>query len=276
MNLIYQYWDGPVRESCRAGVENMKAYAKSIGARYVFEDNPQYVRKHLRKDFGSYSPHYGAFKPVFEEELFGDFDKLLFVDTDVFAVDDLKDNIFEEFEADFGICTEPFQPKQRQITLGRITTKQDELWASAVEKKFGFKVPRTDEGLVKVYNTGVVLYSKAGRAHAREKWVPFEKYVKFMRSTRGLNSFYQCDQPYAHAMAFATGMNVQEMDNGWNSYIHMAVDRNNPKRRVVDHRTSDTKFVHIQAAGSDNMSAEQHWTIANKPKEEWVKWYEKG
>ena len=71
-NLIYQYWDGAVRNSVHAGVNAMKAYASRIGADYIFEDNPKYI--HDRR-FGNYSPHYGAFKPVFESPYNGRVEK---------------------------------------------------------------------------------------------------------------------------------------------------------------------------------------------------------
>ena len=48
--VIYQFWDGKVRDSVHAGVANMKKYAKYVGADYVFEDNPRWI-KSLGMDF---------------------------------------------------------------------------------------------------------------------------------------------------------------------------------------------------------------------------------
>lgn len=263
-NLIYQYWDGAVRNSVHAGVNAMKAYASRIGADYIFEDNPKYI--HDRR-FGNYSPHYGAFKPVFESP-YNEYDNVLFADTDVFPVNGLKENIFEGFDADIGICTEPFQPQQRTITLGRITSQTDEKWAQIVKAQYGIEVPRTEDRLVQVYNTGVVMYSNKGMQHAREKWVAFDDYVKLINKS-GLNSFYTCDQPYLHAMIFATNMNMLEMHNGWNSYVHGTKDKINPKRRIIDHRDENTRFVHCQFPGADNMTEEQLLRVVNLPREEW-------
>ena len=265
-NVIYQYWDGTVKPSCRAGVNNMKGYADYIGADYVFEENPQWL-KSIGMDFGNYSPHYGAFKPLWNKA-YRDYDNILFCDTDVFTVSNIKENIFEDFRCDIGICEEPFQPKQRQITLGRITTQQDELWARTIEKAYTCKLPRTSEGLLKVYNSGMVLYSRYGAEHARRDWKKFDDYVKLIRS-KPLDSFYTCDQPFLHAMIFATGMNYQIMDNKWNSYVHGTRDKEQPKRRIVDHRTIDTNFVHCQFPGADAMTGEQLWRVVNLPREEW-------
>ena len=263
-NLIYQYWDGPVRESVRAGVNSMKKYADRIGAEYIFEDNPRYIRD---RRFGNYSAHYGAFKPVFESP-YNEYDNVLFADTDVFPVDGLTENIFEGFNSHIGICTEPFQPKQRLITLGRITSQSDNKWANMVEDKWGVKMPRTKERLIKVYNTGVVLYSNKGMEHARKNWVKFDEYVNLVKRS-GLDSFYTCDQPYLHAMMFVTNMDVIELDNNWNSYVHGTRDKNQPKRRIVDHRTPETKFVHCQFPGADNMNEEQLLRVVNLPRDQW-------
>ena len=264
---IYQYWDGNVRESVHAGVANMKAYADRIGADYLFEDNPQWLRTECKLDFGGYSPHYGAFKPLFNSA-WDQYDKILFVDTDVFAVDGLTDNIFDHFHSEIGICDEPFQPKQRLITKGRITSQQDERWAKMVKDVYNAEVPRTEEGLVRIFNTGMVLYSKEGRLKAQQQFEPFDKYVQAVRST-GLDSFYTCDQPYLHTMMYAKGFDVQEMDNNWNSYVHGTKDIHHEKRYIVDHRTPDTKFVHCQFPGADNMNEEQLLRVVNLPREQW-------
>jgi len=250
-NLIYQYWDGEIRIGCKAGVENMKRYADKIGAEYLFEENPKFVTT-----LGSYSPHYGAFKPIFDES-FHKYDNILFADTDIFAVEDLEENIFENFNAEVGICTEPDQPHLRQKSAGQKTVKN----------KWRIEVPRTPEGLVKVYNSGVVLYSNSGLLKAKEKFVPFKEYVDMIKSTK-LIPFYTCDQPYLHAMLQVADMDWVELDNGWNSYIHYTRE-GTQERQVNDTRTKDTKFVHIQLAGADHWDAAKLERVANLPRTEW-------
>ena len=267
MNLIYQYWDGEVRESCKAGVKAMCEYADEIGVEYIFEDNPQFLKTHFGYNFGSYSPHYGAFKPIFDES-FDKYDKILFCDTDVFPVDGLTRNIFDEFTGEIGICDEPFQPQQRTITKGQITSARDNQWAELVKDEFGAEVPRTPDGLVRVFNTGMVLYSKEARIKARKEFCDPQKYVNLIRRS-GLSAFYVCDQPYLHAMMYACDFDVQEMDNGWNSYIHYTRDINHEDRYLCDWRDEDTKFVHVQFAGADNLNADAHWRIVNLPRDQW-------
>lgn len=271
MNLIYQYWDGDVRESCSAGVENMRAYAKSVGAEYIFDKNTHFIRNHFGYDFGKYSPHYGAFKPIFDSS-FDKYDKVMFVDTDVFAKYNLDENVFDAFTGEIGICDEPFQPLQRTITKGRITSKQDERWAMMVKNMYGgTEVPRTKEGLVRVFNTGMVLYSKEARLKARELFVGSSdpKFYVDMVKNMNLDSFYYADQNYLGAMMYIHKFDVQEMHNGWNSYIHYTRDIHNIERYMKDFRTDDTKFVHVQFAGADDYDADSHWRIVNLPQGEW-------
>ena len=265
-NLIYQYWDGDLLPGCRAGIENMQAYAGRIGSEYLFEHNPRFAT-----NLGPYTPHYGAFKPIYDES-FHKYDNVLFTDTDVFATDGLKENIFECFDVqvarpDIAICTEPDQPRLRVNTAGRITSKSDEKWADVIEAKWHTKVPRTIDGLVKVYNSGVVLYSNAGLLKARERFVPFKEYVSTINAA-SLIAFYTCDQPYLHAMLDVANMNWVELDNGWNSYIHYVRQGKEPKC-VNDTRTKNTKFVHVQLAGADHLDAETHRRIVNLPQNEW-------
>jgi len=73
-NLIYQYWDGDLRPGCHTGSANLKAYAERIGAEYLFEHNPKFVT-----NLGTYSPHYGAFKPIYDQK-FHAYDNVLFAD----------------------------------------------------------------------------------------------------------------------------------------------------------------------------------------------------
>lgn len=267
MNLIYQYWDGVVKESCKAGVDAMCEYADRIGVEYIFESNPRFLKNFFGYDFAQYSPHYGAFKPVFDAS-FDKYDNILFCDTDVFPLDGLEENIFDSFTGEIGICTEPFQPKQRTITTGRITSKQDERWAKMVKDIWNTEVPRTEDGLVEVFNTGVVLYSKEARLKARNEFTDPKNYVSCVRS-RGLDSFYTCDQPYLHAQMFVHKFDVQRMHNGWNSYLHHTRDINHDGMYLCDWRDDDTKFVHVQFAGADDLDAQQHWEAVNLPTDEW-------
>ena len=259
-NLIYQCWEGDYLQGCTAGQDNMRAYAERIGAEYLFEHNTGFGA-HL----GPRGYFYGTFKPVYDER-FHEYDNVLYVDTDIFAVEGLEESIFDGFHHDLGICTEPAQPELRQKTAGKITSEGDERWAELVKSKWGFDVPRTDDGLVKVYNAGLVLYSNAGLRRVKERFMPFEEYRDVIDNS-GVTKFYMDDQNYLHAQL--NRLDWTELHNGWNSQVHWAQNKGGP-RFINDTRTPETKFVHVQLAGADHNDADWHWTIVNRPVSEWA------
>lgn len=261
-NLIYQYWDGPINSGAIYGSQVMRQYADRIGATYIFEINPRF-----RTDLGNYSAHYGQFKIVYDA-MFDEYDNVLFADTDVFPIHNLQENIFDGFSADIGICTEEYQPKARITSNNHINSKNDEAWAASLKSKWGVDMPRTDGGLLKVYNSGLVLYSRKGIQAMRDRFIPFHEYVRFIFS-RGLPDFYASDQGYLHAMLEVAHLDYIELDNGWNSFIHYIGDPHIKPRPVNDMRTGTTKFVHIQLRGADHFDSDKLWRITNLNEAEW-------
>ena len=264
-NVIYQYWDGELTPGVKAGIAAMKKYAESIGAEYIFDDNPRWQTK-----LGKYSPHYGAFLPLFDDR-FDDYDYILFVDTDVIPTDNCKENIFEQFydapEIEVGICEEWMQPQIRtEVTVGGINSANDNRWAHAIKSVWGVDVPRTDDGLVRVYNSGVVVYSKAGRLRAQDRFVPFRQYVMLIESMQ-LPPFYTCDQPYLSAMLDVGNFEAVIMDYKWNSVVCYKPGTKDP-RPVNDYR-DNANFVHVMLNGKHHFDEQKLWRVANKPVEEW-------
>lgn len=263
--IIYQYWDGNLTPGNEAGMKAMQKYAKQIGSDYLFELNPRFVT-----NLGSYSPHYGAFKPIYDDR-FKDYDYVLFADTDVIPVDGLTENIFGQFisepDIELGICEEWNQPEMRVKYPGMIDNTNDEKWCAIIEKNFGAKMPRTEKGLPRVFNSGVVVYSKNGINKARENFVPFSRYVNLIRSY-GMPDFYTCDQPYLHAMLEVGNFKWKIMDYKWNSSVHFTQGTHGDNRPVTDLR-DNPNFVHIQLRGADHFDADTTYRIANLPVSEW-------
>ena len=264
-NIIYQYWDGPITSAVKAGVAAMKKYADQINADYVFEDNPQW-----QTTLGKYSPHYGAFKPLYDKR-YDEYDYILFADVDVLPIDNLTQNIFEQFyrdpSIDLGICEEWKQPEIRsKFSVAGINSQNDIIWANIVDKRFSITVPRTVDGKVRVFNSGVVVYSKNGRLKARETFVPFNEYVSLINNNN-LPSFYTCDQPYLCAMM--ESINYQLMDYKWNSPVYYVAGTSGINRPVHDLRTANTAFVHVQLNGKHHMDADTLHRITNLPVEDW-------
>jgi len=270
-NLIYQYWDGTPNKAVMAGVESMRAYAERIGAEYLFEENPRFVSRKFGS-IGKYTPHYGALKPIYDDK-FQEYDNVMFADTDVFVLEGVDEDIFKEFSesgADISLAVEPLQPKYRNDNIMTINSKSELAWSEAVTERYGCRLPRNKDNLLKVYNSGVVLYSREGLKKARKRFVPFIEYIKLVQSTPGCLSFYEGDQNYLHAMVFCSNLKFRELSTDWNVMITW-----NPymkkvgRRKIADGRTESTKFVHIQFRGADDLPPERFWTIANKPVSDW-------
>ena len=263
-NLIYQVWAGDMRPGCRYSEKLFKEYAERIGADYRLDISPNIASKCVRKD-GMY---FEWLNPMLDDS-FLEYDNVCVIDLDVFPINNLTKNIFDEPIKDFGICTEPFQGKYREsTTIGKnINKKSDERWARAVESKYGTAMPRDADGYVKVYNAGMVMFTKKGMQLAREKFVPFQEYMDYIRAC-GLGRFYSVDQNYFHAM-MVTHSEYTEMDNGWNNYVHGVRGPLASQDPVNDSRNELTKFVHIQLSGADYFNNEQLYNITNSARSKW-------
>jgi len=261
-NLIYQYWLGNPGIGVQAGVDNMKAYADRIGAEYMFVRNPTWA-----SSLCDIPQYYNAFEPVYNKD-FWKYDNVLFVDTDVFAVDGLEESIFDQDVGHIGICDEPHKEISHLTTKSPINTLNDERWNHAMFKMFGKSMPRNESGNLKIFNSGVVLYTNEGLQHAHDNWLGFQTYINCVRQN-GLNKFYSIDQNYLHAMLIIGEMNYTVMNSGWNSYVHYDGDSKTVPRAVIDTRTDNTKLVHVQLRGADDQDADWHHTIVNRPVSEW-------
>lgn len=271
MNVIYQYWDGNVRPSAQYGSDCMRAYAERIGAHYIFDINANFAKKY---NLGRVTPYYGCFKPVFDD-MFLEYDNVLFCDTDIFPVEGLQENIFDSFNGELSMAQEPLQPQYRYDPKlnKQCNQKTEERWAKLVTEKYGCDLPTDKRDRLLVFNSGVVLYSNSGLRKCREQFAPFKEYVDMIESdpiVRG--KVYGTDQGYLHAMAMSMEIDFIELDTEWNQCVtwDQYSDAHMGKRKAVDPKTPDTKMVHIQIRGADNQSNKWHWSVANKPKSEWL------
>lgn len=279
--VIYQYWEGNLTEANNVGQRLMKEYADAIGVDHIFEHNPSWPREARlsRAGLGSYQPHFGAFKPIFDSA-FDNYDYILFADTDVIPVKHSRSrprrNIFGEFLGlrqsqvennetltDLWIAAEKDQPEIRtQTSIGAINNANDNKWCDLIFKAYGAIMPRDQHKRPMVYNSGVVMYSARARSIFQEKMPDFKEYNNLVRQ-HGLHPFYGCDQPYLHAMMEACGVNWAQMPYKWNSQIYYKPGTSGDNRPISDYRQEDTQFVHVQLRGADNYSEEELLRVVN-------------
>ena len=263
-NLIYQVWAGDLRPGCKYSSKLMKEYADKIGADYRLDIDPNIASKFVDAN-GMY---WEWLNPICDDS-FLEYNKVCVVDLDVFPVDGLSQNIFEEEIDLFGVCTEPFQGKYRNsVTIGgHINSQNDEKWAKECFKLYRAKMPRDKDGFLKVYNAGMVVFTNEGMQYGRDNFIPFQQYTNDMRKL-GFGRFYTVDQNYFHMEAVRSGR-MTEMDNGWNDYIHYTRGPLGLGDPIHDPRDAATKFVHIQLSGADYFDDENLYNITNHSMSFW-------
>jgi hypothetical protein len=260
MNLIYQYWNGDEPPpGALASVANMREYAEQIGAQHRFCHNDFFVKA------PQYKNHTDSLRPL-HDPWFDSFDKVLFLDADVFAVDGLSESVFDVPVSGIGICAEPHQPEFRDGRKHRICGDNDRKWARFVSKKWNCSVPMDNKGRPMVFNSGVILYTREGVDLARKHFIPLKEYVLGVTAQK-LPVFYAADQNYIHSQLFRPGMGMTRMSCDWNALVHGK--RSQDGGGYHDGRTPTSKFVHVQLSGFSHNGRDAHERVTNNKQEDW-------
>lgn len=251
--LIYQYWSGDIPVYAKLGQRLMLAYANRIGAEYRFDHNPNFFPK-------KYAQYYSALRPVFDEE-FHKYDKVLFVDMDIMPSDELSESIFEQTIEHFGMAQEKHQPVLREQSKISINSKNDKKWAKLLKLLWRIDVPKDKKQRPLVFNSGVVLYSRAGMQFAKKNFLKISLYNWMIRFAF-LPKFYRLDQNYLGACAFLPNCEFTELSADWNSQVHYSTNEKG-ERVLMDLRTSDTRFTHFQLRKRSGMTEEDIMEFLN-------------
>lgn len=259
-NIIYQYWQGDLKPGVVYSCKLMEEYAKRIGAEYRFDHNKIIAGKVCNVPI-----YYEPANPLIDDS-FDEYDHVMLVDVDVFPVEGLTENIFEQLDGeDVGICTEPLQPMLRQhYNVAGITNTNDVSWAKLLKQKWNIDYSYDNEKRPMVYNTGVVVITKEGLQKMKKNWPSFQEYID---AVKGFPRFYAFFQDYFSAFIHHGDIKFKKLHNGWNSYMHKVGSA--PNARANDTRTKETKLVHIMFRTADDWPAEALWRVTNKPMDEW-------
>jgi hypothetical protein len=240
----------------------MKEYADRIGADYRFDHNIEIASKLVNIPI-----YYEPANPLVDNS-FDTYDNVALVDIDVFPVKDLTEDIFQTIGSnDAAICTEPQQPYFRSLyNVAGITNSNDKRWADILKEKWNIDYSYDDKDRPLVFNTGVVILSKAGIEKIRSTWPSFQDYVDVMRKSK-LPNFYNLFQDYFSAFIHKQDFNLVKLDNGWNSYVHKL--GSHPTATVNDTRTETTKLVHVMFRTADDWPEEALWRVTNLHVNDW-------
>ena len=234
------------------GKEVMEAYAKDVGAEYRFDMNPTFIAKR-----SPHPSHMSALRPIFDEE-FHSYDKVLYIDCDIFPVYTCDQNIFDEPVNEIGICEEKHMPALRVLN----PQCQDDKWDRTVKELYGKSLPRNEQGLVRVFNTGLVMYTREGMIKAKANFEDMRVFVSKFQPRFNRPLYYR-DQSYLPVMLEVGDIDYTIMDTKWNSQIHWKPNTHGPNRPIIDMRTADTQFVHVQLTGSGEWSRDKIWKAVN-------------
>ena len=104
--LIYQFWKGEVPDYARLSRRLFRDYADRHGADYFFEENPTFFT-------GKYAEYYHAVRPVWDPD-FHNYDRVIYVDADVFPKDNASGEILTTPVNHIGMVEELAQPQLRK------------------------------------------------------------------------------------------------------------------------------------------------------------------
>lgn len=231
-------------------------YAQRIGADYRFDLNPNFFRH-------SYARYYHSLRPIFDP-VFHEYDRVLFVDMDVFPRENLERNVFDEPLEHIALVQEPGQEELRKKRAGKINWDNDLRWADYVDEKWGLKVPRGIGGNPHIFNTGVILFSKEGMLAAQKLFPAPWLYVLWMRLKR-FPWFYRIDQNYLSAFAFLPNMRFTPLNQDWNSQI-ISSPLSDGTVQTSDFRSESSALVHFQYKDRNTMAVADILAMVNDGK----------
>lgn len=255
MNAVFQYWlSKPFLPGAEAGAAAMAAYAKQIGSDYHLAREP-FMDRH-----GVNPRWFDKLRPVWDPA-FDHYERVLIADVDIWPVEGLTANIWDEATGDFQMCEEPDQPQMRQKWPTSLFSHDlDQRWATWVAKEFGCDVRRDHLRRPLVFNAGLIALSRGGMFFLRANTTPRpQTYVERARAA-GFPETYCTEQSYLNMVAARPFSGFAPLSVEWNRQIHRLADGSK-----YDRRTENTRFVHVMFRGADHNNAEWHRAIVNAP-----------
>ena len=274
MNLIYQYWQGELNDHILFGRDRMKAYAQSIGADYIFEHNPDFLKEYYDISVGEMDHFFSALKPIFYKEYDEKYDTIMFADMDIIPSNHMYDGQYDVFDElgdhEVGIVPELWE----NHTIHEEWAKKLDAWTETCER-MGAQFPKY-KGHAMSLNSGVVLYSKRMRQRAiEEKWMDLLSYKSMCCE---LDAYFVTDQPYIQYMLYKNNADIKFLDQTWNGHLCSELLHDGLKYivRHLDYRPPATKFNHMRTHGIELISTLDYHKIANSREMQWPQEFRSG
>lgn len=194
--------------------ESFRVYAEKIGAQHHYSKKQVYTAGKS----GNTVLLFECLRCIYDE-MYDEFDQLLFVDTDIIA--NTEENIFE-LAGDYDVCG-VYESDIRSDTDGGYNTwdYSDKMRILIEEKYARHDIPVVPTSppqrpsCIATLNTGVLIWSKEARLRAREVFDPWYDYV--MDGIEHDDPFWlNNDQPWISGQLVKHGFSVLGLDQTWN------------------------------------------------------------
>jgi hypothetical protein len=202
------------RKTADLSAESFRIYAEKIGATHHYSKKQVYTAGKS----GSTVLLFECLRCIYDE-MYDEFDQLLFVDTDIIA--NTEENIFE-LAGDYDVCG-VYESDIRSDTDGGYNSwDYDDKKRILIEEKYarhGIPVvptsPPQRPSSIATLNTGVLIWSRDARLRAREVFDPWYDYV--LDGIEHDTPFWlNNDQPWISGQLVKHGFSVLGLDQTWN------------------------------------------------------------
>lgn len=242
--LIYQFWKGEIPSYASLSSSLFKAYAQQHGADYRFDENPDFFK-------GKYSEYYHALRPIYDDS-FLQYDRVIYIDADVYPKKTASADILTCPVEHIGMVEE-LASEIRDDRPKWLNDGNDDRWAMVSSGIFKSKLPRSEDEKPRIFNSGVIVYSREGLIAARRNFPNITAYSAAMRLAF-LPRFYRLDQNYLGMACFRPGMQFTLLEQRWNRIVKAA---SLDESRLVKSAPGDTAFVHWQVRNRRDYSEQE-------------------
>ena len=202
------------RKTADLSAESFRIYAEKIGATHHYSKKQVYTAGKS----GNTVLLFECLRCIYDE-MYDEFDQLLFVDTDIIA--NTEENIFE-LAGDYDVCGVYESDIVADKQGGYNTWDYNDDTRKLIEEKYArhdipivATKPPQRPSCIATLNTGVLIWSREARLKAREVFDPWYDYV--LDGIENNDPFWlNNDQPWISGQLVKHGFSVLGLDQTWN------------------------------------------------------------
>ncbi len=199
---IFQYYKAKdkVPDSVRIVTSRFKRYADAIGADYIFDD-----------ECNNTGNVYFENLRVIYDEMFDQYDKVLYADTDI-VVENFKENIFNEDIKEIGMVPEIVLSGMCDLPFHTFPHIELEYRSWASQFSIPIYKPTLGPGSYLMLNSGIIVWTKKGREKAKKRFMGWQQWHNTVT-----HRHLKLDQPYINGQV-QKHLQYTELPSKWNMY----------------------------------------------------------